>query len=101
MSQSVITLNVIYTLKPGMASAFLNALAEDGVLDRIRQEAGCLQYEMFAAADTPDRLLLAEQWDSQANMDAHVAGPHFKTMQSIEGLHVDGVEVRRFDPPKD
>ena len=92
---SNIHLFVTYTLKPGQGPAFAQALAEDGVLDRVRGEAGCLQYQLFAAADDPDRLLLAEVWDSQEHMDAHCAGEHFKTMQAIEGRYVTGVDVQR------
>ncbi|MCI6256732.1 MAG: antibiotic biosynthesis monooxygenase [Clostridiales bacterium] len=96
MSKAAITLNVIYTVEPGRREDFLRALAENGVLSRVRQEAGCLQYELFSAVEAPDRLVLLEQWDSQAHMDAHLAGPHFKTMQTIESAHVTGVDVRKF-----
>ena len=96
MEQERIVLNVTYTAKPGQGPAFAQALAQDGVLGRVRQEAGCLQYELFSAVETPDRLLLVEGWASQGEMDAHCAGENFKTMQAIEGRYVDGVDVKRF-----
>ena len=96
MSESTIAVVVTYTLKPGHGEAFARDLHESGVLEKVRREAGCMQYELFSAVDTPDRMLLAEQWDGKANMDAHAAGDLFKLMQSIEGKHVSGVDVKRF-----
>ncbi len=36
-----------------------------------RKDAGCLQFEVFQSADSPDRLALLEHWESQAALDAH------------------------------
>ena len=95
MSQTNISLYVTYTLKPGQGPAFAAALKADGVLERVQAEPGCLRYELFAAVDNPDHVLLAECWDSQENMDAHCAGSNFKDIQAIEGQYVTGVDVKR------
>lgn len=96
MPEQTIVLNVTYTLRPGKRQAFLRALEDDGVIGRVRREAGCLQYEFFAAVEEENRLMLVEGWDTQANLDAHCAGENFKTMQAIEGAYVTHVDVKRF-----
>ena len=41
-----IVLNVTYTLHPGAREAFLAALQQNQLLEQVRGEAGCLQYEL-------------------------------------------------------
>lgn len=96
MPDPTIVLNVLYTLKPSMQDAFIRTLTEDGVLDRVRQEPGCLQYELFAAAESTDRMVLLEHWDGKSHIDAHIAGSNFKTMQAIEKNYVADVDVRQY-----
>ena len=92
-----IVLNVIYTLKPGTQAAFLSALADADVLAQVRTEPGCLQYELFSAVETPDRLVLLERWDSPTHLDAHMAGTPFQSIHAIEEEYVERVDVRRFE----
>ena len=91
-----IVLNVTYTLHPGAREAFLAALQQNQLLEQVRGEAGCLQYELFAAVESPDRLVLLEHWDSQAHLDAHMAGAPFQAIHQVEQAHVAQVDVRRF-----
>lgn len=92
-----IVLNVTYTLHPGARESFLAALQQNQLLEQVRGEAGCLQYELFAAVESPDRLVLLEHWDSQAHLDAHMAGAPFQAIHQVEQAHVAKVDVRRFD----
>ena len=92
-----IVLNVTYTLHPGAREAFLAALQQNQLLEQVRGEAGCLQYELFAAVESPDRLVLLEHWDSQAHLDAHMAGAPFQAIHQVEQAHVAQVDVRRVD----
>ena len=92
-----IVLNVTYTLRPGAQEAFLAALQQNQLLEQVRGEAGCLQYELFAAVESPDRLVLLEHWDSQAHLDAHMADAPFQAIHRVEQAHVAQVDVRRFD----
>lgn len=96
MPEQTIILNVTYTVSPTVRDVFVHALRDDGVLGRVRQETGCLQYELFLSVEDPARLILVEQWDSKANMDAHITGVHFKTMQAIEKAYVTDVDVKQF-----
>jgi quinol monooxygenase YgiN len=42
----------------------------------VRAEEGCLQYDLFAVVDAPDRFVVIEQWASREALDAHLAAPH-------------------------
>ena len=39
-----------------------------------RGEAGCLEYTFAADPLVPERVVLYERWESQAALDAHLAG---------------------------
>ena len=43
----MLTLLVTYTAKAGQRDAFLQAVLQSGLPERIRQENGCLRYDYF------------------------------------------------------
>mgnify|MGYP000279628638 CR=1 FL=1 len=49
------------------------------------------------AREEADRLVLLEHWDSQAHLDAHMAGAPFQAIHQVEQAHVAQVDVRLFD----
>lgn len=42
-----------------------------------RKESGCLSYELLQQSDNPGELMLVEEWESQAHLDAHTHTEHF------------------------
>jgi quinol monooxygenase YgiN len=54
---------------PGKGAELLKAMKARCELSR--SDAGCLQFEVFQSADSPDRLALLELWEDQAALDAH------------------------------
>jgi quinol monooxygenase YgiN len=42
----------------------------------VRAEDGCLQYDLHAVVDHPDRFVVLEQWASREALDAHLASAH-------------------------
>jgi quinol monooxygenase YgiN len=69
----VIIVNGTFEVDPDERDAFL---AERGERMRTsRAEAGCLEYTFAADPLQPERVVLFERWASQADLDAHLAGP--------------------------
>ena len=66
-----------YTVKPGNVDTVLAALARMAPLVR-QHEPGCLTYRVNRAKDDPNSLLLYEEYDDQAALDAHASSPYFK-----------------------
>jgi quinol monooxygenase YgiN len=50
--------------------------AFEAVARLVRAEDGCLQYDLHAVADDPDRFVVLEQWASREALDAHLDSPH-------------------------
>jgi quinol monooxygenase YgiN len=42
----------------------------------VRAEDGCLQYDLHAVVDDPDRFVVVEQWGSREALDAHLSSDH-------------------------
>jgi quinol monooxygenase YgiN len=54
---------------PGKGGELLAAMQARCELSK--QDAGCLQFEVFQSGQDPDRLALLELWQDQAALDAH------------------------------
>lgn len=78
-----ITLHIYYSGEKGRARQFAGEMMESGLVDKIRREAGCLQYEYFFPAEDEHTVLLIDRWTDQQAIDRHHASP---VMQRIIGL---------------
>ncbi|MBR4944452.1 MAG: antibiotic biosynthesis monooxygenase [Peptococcaceae bacterium] len=84
----MIILHVTYTMKPGQAENFISAIEQAGIDAATRNENGCLQYDYFYAAQTPDRILLVERWADADSLKAHTCAPHFQELAKMKDQYV-------------
>jgi quinol monooxygenase YgiN len=78
----------VITVKPGseqIVEAALQALAAAS-----RGDHGCVSYELFASASAPATFVTVEEWESQEDIDAHMASPHMVDAITAFGEHLDG-----------
>jgi len=61
----------------------LRALLQ-GMLIPTRAESGCKSYKLYES-DSTGRFYFDETWESQAELDEHVATPHFKHLEQTIG----------------
>ena len=43
-----------------------------------QKEKGCIEYRLFVKKDEPGRYVYIEEWESQTDLDNHMASEHFK-----------------------
>ena len=55
-----------------------------------RAEEGCLLYDVCRSADDATQLLVLEEWESQAALDAHMRTPHFVAFLKKVGEAIEG-----------
>jgi len=81
-------LNVVAVLvaKPG-AEGIVAAALHDLVVPT-RAEAGCLSYEVFTSAVSPQTFVAIERWRSQEDLDAHQLTPHVRAALAAAGSHL-------------
>jgi quinol monooxygenase YgiN len=61
----------VFTMDPGQREAYLAGRIE---LMRVsRAEKGCIEYTFAADPLDPGRVVLFEKWESQEDLDAHLA----------------------------
>jgi quinol monooxygenase YgiN len=61
-------------------------------------ETGCIDYRFWLSTEDPHSMLLLEQWEDQAALEAHFTAPHLAEFGAALGPAVDGgFEVTRFD----
>ena len=79
------TLHVVATipLDPAHAAEAAPVLAELAAASR--NDAGCLVYEAYESASTPGVFVTVEEWESQADLDAHGKQPHIPAAFKVIG----------------
>lgn len=60
------------TAKPGHGPALFAAMEE--ILAPVRQEEGCIRYDLFADRDDPETAVMLEIWRDAAALEGHNNG---------------------------
>ena len=93
----MLTIIVTYHCKYGKRADFYNALCELDVRSTSLQEAGCVRYDYFFAAENETDLLLVEQWEDHPTHDAHRATETFAKLQALKPLYCDSSAAQKID----
>jgi quinol monooxygenase YgiN len=79
--QGKVTVIAYHRAKPGKEQALRDALL--AVCAPTRAEKGCINYDLHASPDEPGVLVFLENWESKADLDAHLASPHIDAFRAI------------------
>ena len=88
-----LTLYVAYTAKPGCRETFVRQIVMEGIADTIRREEGCIRYDYYFSAQQEDKILLVEQWQTQAHQRIHLQQPHMARLRAIKEQYVDSTTL--------
>jgi quinol monooxygenase YgiN len=80
--------DVVALLKAKSGSEELVGSALAGLAVSSRTDTGCIAYDVFASEVEPGTFVTIEQWESQADLDAHMASPHLAEAFSEAGSHL-------------
>jgi quinol monooxygenase YgiN len=78
----------VITSKPGSESIVEASLKD--LAGASKGDKGCVSYELFASDSVPGAFVTVEKWESQADLDAHMASAHIAAMITAAGDHLDG-----------
>jgi quinol monooxygenase YgiN len=78
----------VITAKSGSESIIEGALRT--LASHSRNDHGCISYELFASETTPGTFVTIEKWESQEDIDAHMASPHMAEVITVAGDHFEG-----------
>lgn len=94
--EKTIVLNVEYTMKPGGSLAFVQELADAGILQAIRTREGCLKYDYYRSLDDEEKLLLVEWWADEDTLRAHQSSDYFPKLKVIKDKYCITSSVEKF-----
>ncbi len=83
---------VVYTTKPGERDAFVQEVFGSGLLATIREAEGCQTYDYYISEESDDRLMLMENWESDAHREAHLAADYMNTLGALIERYVIDME---------
>ena len=80
---------------PGKRDELRSAL--EALIAPTSQEQGYVNYDLHQSEDDPDMFLFYENWESGADLDAHLAAPHLRQLVARipELLDERGLTVNR------
>ena len=76
-----VTVIAYHRAKPGKERALREALL--AVCAPTRAEQGCINYDLHVSPDDPGLLVFHENWESKADLDAHLASVHIDAFRAV------------------
>ena len=91
------TIYVVFKSFPGKREAFIEKVKEEGIVDMVRAEDGCIRYDYYYSEKDPNEILLIEAWESQKHQQIHIEQPHMARLREIKGDYVESTTLGEFD----
>ena len=80
---------------PGRGDEVAAAIAVSRAISLTRAEPGCLAYDVFRDADSPNRFVAHECWRDLSALQDHLATPHFAAVgTALAGLLATAPAIR-------
>ncbi len=93
--RDVLTVIAYMRAAPGKRDELRAAL--EALIEPTSQEKGYVNYDLHQGTEDPDRFFFYENWESDADLDAHLDAPHLRDFAARmpELLDDDGLTVSR------
>ena len=90
------TIYVVFQCHPNMREAFVQRVKEEGILDAIRAEDGCIRYDYYFSEKDPNEILLIEAWESQQHQQIHLDQPHMDALRAFKNDYIGTTTLGEF-----
>ncbi len=88
---------VAFKCFPGKREAFVKKVKEEGILDAIRAEDGCLVYDYYYSEKDENELLLIEKWETKLHQEIHMTQPHMAKHAALKGDYIESAKLGEFE----
>jgi len=88
---------VIFKCLPNMREKFVARVREEGILEAVRAEDGCLRYEYLYSEEEPDTIVLVEAWTSKQHQQVHIEQPHMAKLRSFKNEYIVSSTLGEFE----
>ncbi len=65
------------------------------IVNTVRAEDGCISYDYYFSAESPDTVLLIEKWVSPEQQEAHLQTAHMAELMKIKEKYISGTSVEK------
>ncbi|AMB98582.1 monooxygenase [Aerococcus urinaehominis] len=96
-----ILVTIDYRGQAGSAQEFAHDMLENGIVDRIRQQAGNLAYQYYLPWDDQDVVRLVDVWTDQAAIDRHHASSMMAEIIALREKYDLTMTVNRYQISED
>ena len=90
------TIYVVFKCLPGKREAFVQKVKEEGILNAILAEDGCIRYDYYYSEADANELLLVEAWESKQHQQVHIEQPHMAALRALKGDYVESTTLKEF-----
>ena len=91
------TIYVIFKCLPGKREGFVERVKQEGILDAIRAEDGCIRYDYYFSDSDENELLLIEAWESARHQQIHIEQPHMARLRALKDGYVVSTTLGEFE----
>jgi quinol monooxygenase YgiN len=88
---------VIFKSKDGVREQFIKKIKEEGIVDAVRKEDGCIRYDYYFSEKDPNEILLIEAWESKKHQQIHIEQPHMARLREIKGDYILSTTLGEFE----
>jgi quinol monooxygenase YgiN len=93
--QLMVIVGGVFTMDPGQREAFLEG--RKALMAHSRAEQGCIEYTFAADPLDAGRVVLFEKWESQEDLDLHLAGLSGASAPAVTGPEATTTTIDIFD----
>ncbi len=91
------TIYVIFKTFEGKREAFIERVKEEGIVDAIKAEDGCIQYDYYYSEKDANEILLIEKWESKHHQEIHMMQPHMESLREIKKDYIISTDLGEFE----
>jgi quinol monooxygenase YgiN len=90
------TIYVVFKCKENARESFVQRVKNDGILESVLAEDGCLRYDYYFSDKDQNELLLIEEWESKAHQQAHIDTPHMALLRTFKDEYIVSTDLGEF-----
>ena len=91
------TIYVVFKCVPGKREEYIEKLKAEGIVDKVREEDGCIRYDYYFSEKDPDEILLIEAWESKKHQEIHIDQPHMARLRELKPDYVISTQLGEFE----
>jgi quinol monooxygenase YgiN len=90
------TIYVVFNCLPGKREAFDQRVKQEGIVDAVRAENGCIRYDYYYSEKDPNELLLVEAWESKEHQQIHLDQPHMVQLRALKDDYIETTTLKEY-----